>query len=304
MSRERAGVIFGATAYGLWGLLPLYWLLTAEATSLEVVAHRLVWSLVVVLGLLAVRARLHRLRKLTRRQVILLAIAAVVITINWCTYIWAVNTSQVIETSLGYFINPLVTVLLGVLVLRERLRRVQWVAMGIAAVAVAVLTVDYGRLPWIALTLAGTFATYGFIKKKAGVGAAEGLAVETAALFVPTSAYLIWLEANGTATFGHAGWAIDIALIGCGVVTAIPLMFFSAAATRIPLTTLGLLQYLAPTIGFALGVTVFDEDVPPVRLAGFVLVWIALVIFTVDALRHGRRRRVLPEHPIVDEAVR
>lgn len=292
MSQERAGAIYGAAAYTLWGLLPLYWLLVDEAGSVEVVAHRLVWSLVVVLAILAVRRRIARVWSLGWRAVGLLAVAAVVITINWCVYIWAVTTSQVIEMSLGYFINPLVTVLIGVIVIRERLRPAQWVAMGVAATAVLVLTIDYGRLPWIALTLAFTFATYGLAKKKAAVGAAEGLAVETAILLVPSVAFLVWLEVNDTASFGHSGWELDLFLVGCGLVTAVPLMLFSAAATRVPLTTLGLLQYLAPTLGFILGVTVFDEDVPPVRLAGFALVWVALVIFTADALRRRRRLRL------------
>lgn len=292
MSQERAGAIYGAAAYTLWGLLPLYWLLVDEAGSVEVVAHRLVWSLVVVLAILAVRRRIARVWSLGWRSVGLLAVAAVVITINWCVYIWAVTTSQVIEMSLGYFINPLVTVLIGVIVIRERLRPAQWVAMGVAATAVLVLTIDYGRLPWIALTLAFTFATYGLAKKKAAMGAAEGLAVETAILLVPSVAFLVWLEVNDTASFGHSGWELDLFLVGCGLVTAVPLMLFSAAATRVPLTTLGLLQYLAPTLGFILGVTVFDEDVPPVRLAGFALVWVALVIFTADALRRRRRLRL------------
>lgn len=289
MHSSRAGVLYGVAAYGLWGFLPLYWLLLDEAGSVEVVAHRVVWSLVVVLVILAVAGRLRGLTRLGRRAHGLLAVASVVVAANWCLYIWAVDTNQVIEASLGYFVNPLVTILLGVVVLRERLRGAQWLAVGIAALAVVVLTIDYGRLPWIALALALTFATYGFVKKKAGVGAAESLAIEAAVLVVPSAGFLVWLAARGEATFGHAGPAIDVALVAVGLVTAIPLLCFSAAATRVPLTTLGQLQYLAPTINFVLGVTIFDEDVPPARLAGFGLVWIALVIVTVDALRHRRR---------------
>lgn len=289
MHSSRAGVLYGVAAYGLWGFLPLYWLLLGEAGSVEVVAHRVVWSLVVVLVILALAGRLRGLTRLGRRTYGLLAVASVVVAANWCLYIWAVDTNQVIEASLGYFVNPLVTILLGVVVLRERLREAQWLAVGIAALAVVVLTIDYGRLPWIALALALTFATYGFVKKKAGVGAAESLAIETAVLVVPSVGFLIWLAARGGATFAHAGPAIDVALVAVGLVTAVPLLCFSAAATRVPLTTLGQLQYLAPSINFVLGVTIFDEDVPPARLAGFGLVWIALVIVTVDAFRHRRR---------------
>lgn len=289
MHSSRAGVLYGVAAYGLWGFLPLYWVLLDEAGSVEVVAHRVVWSLVVVLVILAVAGRLRGLRRLGRRAYGLLAVASVVVGANWCLYIWAVDTNQVIEASLGYFVNPLVTILLGVVVLRERLRGGQWLAVGIAALAVVVLTIDYGRLPWIALALALTFATYGFVKKKAGVGAAESLAIEASILVVPSTGFLVWLTARGEATFGHAGPAIDVALVAVGLVTAVPLLCFSAAATRVPLTTLGQLQYLAPTINFVLGVTIFDEEVPPARLAGFGLVWIALVIVTVDALRHRRR---------------
>ena len=288
MHSSRAGVLYGVAAYGLWGFLPLYWLLLDDAGSIEVVAHRVVWSLVVVLVILAVAGRLRGLTRLGRRGYGLLAVASVVVAANWCLYIWAVDTNQVIEASLGYFVNPLVTILLGVVVLREQLRSAQWLAVGIAALAVVVLTIDYGRLPWIALALALTFATYGFVKKKAGVGAAESLAIEAAVLLVPSVGFLVWLAARGEATFGHAGPAIDVALVAVGLVTAVPLLCFSAAATRVPLTTLGQLQYLAPTINFVLGVTIFDEDVPPARLAGFGLVWIALVIVTVDALRHRR----------------
>ena len=289
MHTSRAGVLYGVAAYGLWGFLPLYWLLLDDAGSVEVVAHRLVWSLAVVLVILAVTGRLRGLARLGARAYGLLCVASVVVAANWCVYIWAVDTNQVVEASLGYFVNPLVTILLGVIVLRERLRRAQWVAVGTAALAVVVLTIDYGRLPWIALALAFTFATYGFVKKKAGVGAAESLAIETAVLFVPSVAFLVWLTARGEATFGHAGTTIDVALVAVGLVTAVPLLCFSAAATRVPLTTLGQLQYLAPTINFVLGVTIFDEDVPPARLVGFGLVWIALVIITVDALRNRRR---------------
>ncbi|MGH8828752.1 MAG: EamA family transporter RarD [Jiangellaceae bacterium] len=300
MRTPRDGVIYGIAAYGLWGLFPLYWPLLEPAGDLEILAHRIVWSLVVVFVLLTVSGGLPTLRTLSLRTYGLLAAGALVITVNWGTYIWGVNNGHVVETSLGYFINPLITVLLGVVVLGERLRRWQWAAAGIAALAVAVLTVDYGRPPWIALTLAISFGTYGLIKKKASVGAVESLAVETAVLFIPACGFLVALEIGGSGTFGHVAWDTNLLLIGAGVVTAIPLLFFGAAAIRVPLTTLGLLQYLAPIIQFALGVTVFREDVPPVRLVGFAMVWAALVVFTIEAVRHRRTElRRLAAEPVV-----
>jgi chloramphenicol-sensitive protein RarD len=223
----------------------------------------------------------------------MLGLAAVIITFNWGTYIWGVVNGHVIETSLGYFINPLVTVVMGVVVLRERLRPVQWAAVGLAAIAVLILTVDYGRPPWIALVLAFSFGTYGLIKKKVNVGAVESLGVETGILLVPAVAFLMILEVNGTGSFTHAGLRTDLLLVGAGVITAVPLLFFGAAAIRVPLTTLGLLQYLAPIIQFALGVIVFREAVPPVRLVGFALVWTALAVLTAETLAHRRKVRVL-----------
>jgi chloramphenicol-sensitive protein RarD len=224
------------------------------------------------------------------RTLLTLALAAVIIAVNWLTYIWGVNNGHVVETSLGYFINPLVTVIFGVLIFAERLRAAQWTAVGVAAVAVVILTVDYGRLPWIALTLAVSFAIYGVLKKKSGVGAVEGLTVETAVLFLPAVGFLLLSEAGGTGTFGHAGAVNALLLAGTGVVTAVPLLLFAGAAQRIPLSMIGILQYLAPTLQFLFGVLVFHEPVPPVRLAGFVLVWVALAVFTVDGITHHRRQ--------------
>ena len=290
MSSTRRGTLYGIAAYGLWGLFPLYWPLLEPAGAVEILAHRIVWSLVVVVALLALGGRVAALRGLGRRAYVLLTVAAVVITFNWGTYIWGVNNEHVVETSLGYFINPLVTVLLGVVVLRERLRPAQWTAVGLGAVAVVVLTVDYGRPPWIALVLAFSFGTYGLLKKKADVGAAESLAVETGVLVLPAAGYLLWLSGQGAGTFGTDGVAHAVLLAGAGLVTAVPLLFFSAAATRVPLTTLGLLQYLAPTFQFAIGVFLYGEPLPPARLVGFVLVWAALAVFTVELLGHRRRQ--------------
>ncbi|HLZ38785.1 MAG TPA: EamA family transporter RarD [Mycobacteriales bacterium] len=294
---EARGLLFGAGAYALWGLFPLYWPLLAPAAALEILAHRIVWSLGFVGALLAVRPRPGWFAALRARPGALprLTAAAVVLSVNWLVYIWAINNDQVVETSLGYFINPLVTVLLGVALLRERLRGPQWVAVAVAAVAVLVLTVDYGRLPWIALTLAGSFAVYGLLKKRVGAGAVETLTVETAVLFLPALAYLAWLEVSGAAVFGHAPLTTDVLLAGAGIVTAVPLLLFGGAATRIPLTVLGLLQYIAPVLQFLIGVLVRHEPMPASRLVGFSLVWAALVLLTVDALTSGRRARLVTE---------
>ncbi len=292
MRPERRGTLYGAAAYLLWGLFPLYWPLLEPATPVEILAHRFVWSLVVVLAVLAAGRGLRWLPGLLRdrRRSLRLAAAGVVITANWGTYIYGVNTGHVVETSLGYFINPLVTVVLGVVVLGERLRAAQWTAVGIAAVAVGVLTVDYGRPPWLALVLALSFGTYGLLKKQADTGAVESLTVETAVLFLPALTLLTVLQAQGTGTFGRVSLGHTLLLVGSGVVTAVPLLFFGAAATRVPLTTLGLLQYLAPTLQFLIGVLVLREPLPPVQLLGFGLVWAALALFTTDALRHRRRQ--------------
>jgi len=290
VDRNRVGVAYGVAAYGLWGLFPLYWPLLEPAGAVEILAHRMVWSLFVVVGILLVRRRLSGVRRLGRRRYLLLVAAAVVITLNWGVYIWGVNSGHVVETSLGYFINPLFTVLLGVFVLRERLRRLQWLAVAIGAVAVTVLAVDYGRLPWIALALAVSFGTYGLIKKKAQVGAAEGLAVETAVMFLPATAFLLLLQATGEGTWGSGSAGRTLLLVGAGVVTAVPLRFFGAAATRVPLTTLGLLQYLAPVLQFLIGVFIAHEEMPPARVAGFAIVWLALAVFTYDSIRSYRRQ--------------
>ncbi len=281
----------GAGAYLCWGLFPLYWPLLDPAGSLEALAHRIAWSLVFVALLLTVTRRWVAFRAIwsDRRRVGYLALAAAVITINWGTFIYGVTHDKVIETSLGYFINPLVTVLLGVFVLRETLRRAQWAAVAIGAVAVVILTVDYGRLPYVALTVAFSFATYGFLKKKAQLGAVEALGAETLLLTPIALTYLGVLEANGTLSFGHEGVPNALLLAGTGIITAIPLLLFGGAATRLRLTSIGLLQYLAPVLQFIFGLLLFHEPMGTARWVGFVLVWIALVIFTVDVLS-GRRR--------------
>ncbi|MFB6825706.1 EamA family transporter RarD [Streptomyces virginiae] len=292
-NEQRTGLLYGFGAYGMWGLVPLFWPLLKPSGAVEILAHRMVWSLAVVgLALLALR-RWGWIRELLRnpRKLGLTALAASVISVNWGLYIWSVNNEHVVEASLGYFINPLVSIAIGVLVLGERLRRAQWVAVGLSFVAVLVLAIGYGRPPWISLVLAFSFATYGLIKKKLNMGGLESLAAETAVLFLPALGYVLWLGAQGQSTFAAHGVGHALLLAATGLVTAIPLVFFGMAAIRVPLSTLGLLQYMAPVFQFGLGVLYFHEAMPPERWAGFSLVWAALVILTWDALRTARRSR-------------
>ncbi len=287
---QRRGFLYGVAAYLIWGLFPLYFPLLKPAGAIEILGHRVVWSLVTMVLVLVAVKRTAQFRAIftSPRTLKLLSVAAVVIAMNWGTYIYGVNHHKVVETSLGYFINPLVTVLMGVLILGERLRRWQWFAVGVATLAVAGLTIEYGRPPWIALVLAFSFGTYGLAKKQAGVEAVESLTFETLVLAPLAGGYLVWAAASGHSHFlGHgAGHSVLLALTG--VVTAIPLLCFGAAAIRVPMTTLGLLQYLAPVIQFLLGVTFLDETMTPMRWAGFGLVWVALTIFTWESLQHRR----------------
>jgi chloramphenicol-sensitive protein RarD len=280
----------GLGAYALWGLFPLYFPLLEPAGGLEIVAHRVVWSLLFITLLLTGMRRwpLVRAAVVDRRTMLVLAGAAVLISGNWLIFVYGVNSGHVVETSLGYFINPLVSVLLGVVVFSERLRPLQWTAVGIAVVAVAVLTVDYGRPPWIALGLAVTFGLYGLMKKLVRVEAAPGLFLETAVVALPAALAIGILHGQGEGTFGNHGGSHTVLLILSGVATAVPLLLFAAAARRIPLSVVGLLQYLTPCMQLTIGVFVYDEPMPPVRLAGFLLVWTALAVFTADSLRHAR----------------
>ena len=287
MTSSRSGTAYGTAAYACWGVFPLYWPLLEPAGALEVLAHRVVWSLVVVAGL--VLLGLARVRGLRRDQVARLAVAAVLLAVNWGTYIYGVNSEQVVETSLGYFINPLVSVALGVVVLGERLRPAQQAAVAIAFAAVVVLTVEAGHPPLIALVLALSFGTYGLLKKQAAVGAVASLAVETAVLAPVALAYLLVLAVTGAGHFTTDGTGHALLLASAGPVTAVPLLFFGAAATRIPLSTLGVLQYLAPTLQLLCGLLVTHEPFGVPQAVGFGLVWLALVLFTTDLVRAARR---------------
>ncbi|MFI0898622.1 EamA family transporter RarD [Streptomyces sp. NPDC020983] len=293
MGDKRAGLLYGFAAYGMWGLFPLYWPLLEPAGAGEILAHRMVWSLVVVAALLLVLRRWAWLGELIRqpRRLALVAVAAATVSVNWGTYIWAVNAGHVVETSLGYFINPLVTIALAVLVLHERLRPVQWAAVGIGFLAVGVLAVGYGRLPWIALVLAFSFGSYGLVKKKIAMGGLESLAAETSVQFLPALVFLLVLGGRGDSTFASHGAGHATLLALAGFVTAVPLVCFGMSANRLPLSTLGLLQYLAPVFQFLIGILHFHETMTGEQWIGFLLVWAALVLLTVDALRTARRSR-------------
>ena len=293
MDERRPGVAFGLAAYGIWGLFPLYFPLLEPAGGLR---DRGASRAVVAAGRGAAAHRVRGWRQVRavageRRAVLILAGASVLIAANWLVFVYGVNTGQVVETSLGYFINPLVSVLLGVVVLSERLRPLQWTAVAIAAVAVGVLTVDYGRPPWIALALAASFGLYGLLKKLVRVPAAPGLFIETALVALPAVALVVVLHAQGVAATGSAGTGHLLLMVSSGVATAVPLLLFAAATRRVPLSTVGLLQYLTPLMQLAIGVFVYDEPMPPARLAGFAIVWVALAVFTADMLRQARSVR-------------
>jgi chloramphenicol-sensitive protein RarD len=291
--QDRRGTLLGVAAYVTWGLFPLYWTLLEPAGAIEILAHRIVWSLVFVAALMLLVRRLSGALPRDRRRLSVLAAAGLVIGVNWGVYIWAVNNDHVLEASLGYFINPLVTVAFGVLLLGERLRSLQWVAVAVAALGVAVLAVAAQRPPWIALVLGGSFGVYGLLKKIVGVGPLPGLAVETAVLAPVALGYLIATTLAGDSTFTGHGPDHALLLASTGAVTALPLLAFAAAVAAAPLTRLGILFYLNPTLQFLVGALVRHEPISAGRLAGFILVWIALVVFTVDSATSRRRHLVL-----------
>lgn len=300
MGGRRKGFVLGLGAYVIWGFFPLYWPLLEPSGPVEVLAHRVVWSLAAVGALLLLARRWQAVRVVLRspRTLLYLAVGSIVIGLNWILFIWGVNNGHVVEVSLGYFINPLVTILIGVLLLGERLRPVQWAALAVALAAVVQLTVDYGDLPWLALALAASFATYGLMKKKANIGAVEGLALETALLVLPAAGYLVFLHTSGGGTFGGSGWGHAALLAGTGLITVVPLLLFGGAATRVPMATLGLLQYVTPTLQFILGLVVFHEQMTTARWIGFAMVWAALLLITSESLAH-RRRSALREPALV-----
>ncbi|MDX6292219.1 MAG: chloramphenicol-sensitive protein RarD [Kribbellaceae bacterium] len=291
----RRGFLFGFAAYLLWGLFPLYWKLLDSSGAVELLAHRILWSLVTVVVLVVVRNRFGQVRLLMAdpRRRWPLMIGAVLISVNWGGYIWGVNHGRVVETSLGYFITPLFTVLLGVLVLKERLRLAQWIALAVASVAVIGLAIENGRPPWVAITLTFSWGFYGLVKKKAGAGAVEGMAVESATVAPIALVAVLVLAFQGHSTVTHEGGGYLALVLLTGPLTVVPLLLFGAAATRVSMTTLGLLNYVAPIMQFVVGVLVFHELMPPMRWVGFGLVWLALVILTWDGLAQRRRTPAL-----------
>ncbi|PIV25771.1 MAG: EamA family transporter RarD [Anaerolineae bacterium CG03_land_8_20_14_0_80_58_20] len=293
----KKGILYGIGAYALWGFFPLYWKMLQHVPALQLLGHRIGWSFLLLLAVIFISKQWTDFRaNLNRRTFLIYTGAALLIGVNWLTYVWAVNAGFIIETSLGYFINPLLSVLMGVIILREKLRPAQWIPIGLAAAGVIYLTVVYGKLPWIALTLAFSFGFYGLVKKVAPLSSLYGLTLETGILFLPALAYLAFSEVGGTGAFMRTGLASDLLMFGAGVVTTIPLLMFSSAARAVPLTVVGLLQYIAPSLQFLLGVFLYKEPFDHTHLIGFSVVWIALIIFGVENyLAHRAAIEPIPE---------
>ena len=289
MSKNKLGLLFGVSAYSLWGAFPLYWPLLEPANPLEIVSHRAVWTLVFCFIVLAttkaLKSTLATLKqpKITAR----LFLTSILISINWLVYIWATNNGHVVEASLGYYINPLIIIGFGVVLLKEKMRPLQWVAVSIASIGVLVLTIDYGRLPWIAFALAISWGSYGLIKKQLGLGALEGLAIETLISAFFYLGYLIYIGNQGTGQFGHS-WGLTLLLMSAGAITAIPLLLFNGSTNRLPFTTIGLLQYITPTLQFSVGVWIRHEDMPTARWIGFLIIWVALTTLGFDLVKSSR----------------
>ena len=284
----KTGLALGLGAYLVWGLFPLYWPLLKPANSIEIVSHRAVWSLITCLIILTflkkLRATFEILRN--RKTVLKLLLSTTLVSINWLTYIWGVNHGHVVECALGYYINPLIIIGFGVIIFREKMRKLQWFAVIVAALGVIVLTIDYGRPPWIAIILALSWGSYGVVKKQLGIGALEGLTIETLLAFLPYAGYLIWLQSQGEGQFGQAP-GLSFLLFLAGAVTAIPLLMFNGSTNILPFTIIGLLQYITPTVQFMVGVIVRHEPMPTGRWVGFFIIWIALIALGTDLVRSG-----------------
>jgi chloramphenicol-sensitive protein RarD len=277
------GILYGIGAYVFWGFFPIYWKFLHHVPAIQLIGHRIIWSFLLLIVFILFTKQWDEFRKTINSKVMrIYTIAGVLIGVNWLVYVWAVNASYIVETSLGYFINPLISVLLGVIFLKERLRIAQWMPVILAALGVAYLTYVYGRLPYIALTLAFSFGLYGLVKKLSPLGSLYGLTIETGILFIPAIGYLIFAEVTSTAAFLHTGITSDLLMIGAGLVTTVPLLMFASAARSIPLWVVGLLQYIAPTLQFLIGVFIYKEPFSHNQLIGFGIVWIALVIFLVE----------------------
>jgi len=277
----RKGIWFAIGAYFLWGILPVYWKWLETVPAIQVIGHRIIWSFVLLAVILSVSRqwKAFRAAAMTRRVIFIYLLSAILLTINWLTYVWAVEAGFIVETSLGYFINPLLSVLLGVVFLRERLRPWQYVPIGLATIGVIYVALSYGHFPWIALTLAISFGLYGLVKKTAPLGSLYGLTLETGLAFLPALAYLSLMDRQGTGAFLHTTLSQNLLMIGTGVITTVPLLMFASAAQTIPLSMVGILQYIAPTLQFLLGVFVYREPFNLSLFIGFSFVWMALILF-------------------------
>ncbi len=286
----RKGIILTVCAYTFWGISPIFWKLLEAVPAKEILCHRIVWSLIFTIFLMTFRKHWEWIRKIRSNPGILISFfaTALFLSVNWYVFIWAVNSGYIIDSSLGYFINPLLSVLLGVIFLKEHLRRWQVIAVLTALVGVIYLVIIYGNIPWIALILAVSFGMYGLLRKTAALGSLEGLSIETALMFIPALAYLFFLERSGTGAFGHVNPTQTILLLLSGAVTASPLIFFAAGARRIPLNMVGFFQYIAPTLQFLVGLIIYHEPLSPSRLAGFSIIWIALIIYSIDGFRKNQ----------------
>ena len=292
---DRKGVLYAISAYMMWGLFPLYWKQLESMPALQIIGHRIAWSFVLLLIVVLVTGQWRAFRReaISIKMIRIYLIAAVLISVNWFTYVWAVNHGFVVETSLGYYINPLFSVLLGVTIFHERLRPVQWAPVVVAALGVLYLTLTYRALPWIAIALALSFGLYGMVKKAAPLGSLYGLTLETSLLFAPALVYLVASELAGQGAFLHSGLTMNWMMVGAGLVTTVPLLLFASAAPRVPLTMIGILQYINPTMQFLLGVIVYHEPFTHDRLIGFGLVWLGLILFWAEGLY--ARRNIAPE---------
>ncbi len=296
LSEKHSGVVAATLAYVLWGILPIYWKLLLVVPAYEILCHRMAWSLLVTGGLVFILGKQHSLLSSLRdlKTVAIFTLIALLLAVNWFVYIWSVNAGYIVEASLGYFINPLINVLLGVLFFKERMRPIQWFAIGLVCCGVIYLTVYYGQFPWIALILALSFSVYGLLHKKISVPPLEGLCLETIVLFVPAVLFLVAVEVSGNGTFYHAGQSTSLLLVGTGAVTAIPLLFFGYAANQMSLSTLGLLQYIAPTISLLIGIFLYEESFPQERIVGFSIIWVALLLYiSYNMVNRARQNKKL-----------
>ena len=288
----NTGILYALSAYLLWGLFPIYWKWLHDVPALQLVGHRIGWSFFFLILVIVFTKRWTKFRSsLTRKVLVVYMASGLLLSVNWLIYVWGVNAGHIVETSLGYFINPLLSVLLGVVFLRERLRPLQWLPIGLAAAGVLHLTFAYGSLPWIALSLAFSFGIYGLVKKLAPLGSLYGLTLETGAVFVPAVIYLMVIDYQGQGSFLHTALITNLLLVGSGLVTAVPLLLFASAVRRTPLSMMGVMQYITPTMQFLIGVLVYKEAFTSARLVGFSLVWVALIIFWLEGFFASRAKK-------------